>query len=152
MAEPTVLKTLADLDALTSTHKYVVLDFTAAWCPPCKAIAPLFGKLAAEYARPGRLAFAKVDVDEAPEVAQRFAVASMPTFLFLVDGRRDVGVDVRGRAVGGGGVVQLDGRDGHVAEIRGADPRNLVALVQTVAELASAAAAAAEAEGEAGAA
>lgn len=137
MADPTPIATLSDLDALTSANKTVVLDFWAEWCPPCKAIAPLYGKLAREYAVPGKLAFGKVDVDSAPEVAQRFGVSAMPTFLFLVDGQAS-GVDVGGKAPGGGGVVFAEGEgvEGRVRMIRGADPRNLVAVVAELGRLA----------------
>ncbi|KAL2131087.1 hypothetical protein VTI74DRAFT_5561 [Chaetomium olivicolor] len=141
MAEPTLIPSLSALDALTSTHKYLILDFTAQWCPPCKAIAPLFGKLAREFSVPNVLGFGKVDVDEAPDVASKFGVTAMPTFVFLVDGEAK-GVDVsKGQGIGGGGVVLLN-EEGHgegkkvVGMIRGADARNLVAVVAEVGRLA----------------
>lgn len=52
-------------------------------CPPCKAIAPLFDKLASENTTSGKLAFAKVDVDAARDVAKLYKVSAMPTFLLL---------------------------------------------------------------------
>jgi thioredoxin 1 len=52
-------------------------------CPPCKAIAPVFEKLAAEHATDDKLAFAKVDVDAQPQMAKRYAISAMPTFLLL---------------------------------------------------------------------
>ncbi|KAK4098864.1 thioredoxin-domain-containing protein [Parathielavia hyrcaniae] len=130
---PTALATLSDLETLATSHKYLILDFWAEWCPPCKAIAPLFTKLAAEYTIPNKLAFAKVDVDEAPEIAAKFQVSAMPTFLFLVDGEPN-GIDGTG-VVASGGVVAGPGGEG-LQMIRGADPRNLVAAVSGVAELA----------------
>ncbi|CAG7854176.1 SubName: Full=Related to TRX2-thioredoxin II {ECO:0000313/EMBL:CCA74139.1} [Serendipita indica DSM 11827] len=51
------------------------------WCGPCKMIAPTFEKLAQQYA--GKVNFVKVDVDEAQEVAQKYSVTAMPTFIFL---------------------------------------------------------------------
>ena len=62
----------------------VLVDFTAAWCPPCKAIAPILDELADEYA--GSLRIVKVDVDENPSVAMRFGIRSMPTLVVLRDG------------------------------------------------------------------
>ena len=62
----------------------VLVDFTAAWCPPCKAIAPILDELADEYA--GSLRVVKVDVDENPSTARRFDVRSMPTLVVLRDG------------------------------------------------------------------
>ncbi|KAK4239572.1 hypothetical protein C8A03DRAFT_32334 [Achaetomium macrosporum] len=126
------ITSLESLSSLTSTHKYLILDFTAVWCPPCKAIAPLFGKLAKEFAVPNVLAFAKVDVDEVPDVASKFGVTAMPTFVFLVDGEAK-GVPVE--AVAAGGSVSKDDQ-GRVVQIRGADARNLVSVVQEVGRLA----------------
>jgi thioredoxin 1 len=55
-------------------------------CPPCKAIAPVFEKLASEHASDGKLAFAKVDVDAQPQIAKRYTISAMPTFLLLRHG------------------------------------------------------------------
>lgn len=72
-------------DLLKST-KYVVADFTATWCGPCKAIAPFYEKLATQHATDGKLAFTKIDVDDLAEIAKEYSVTSMPTFLFFADG------------------------------------------------------------------
>lgn len=152
MAEPLHITSLADLDAATSANKYLILDFTAVWCPPCKAIAPLFGKLAAAHTVPGALAFGKVDVDEAADVAAKFGVSAMPTFLVLTDGEA-AGVDAPASVAGGGVVRSSEEGGGKVTMIRGADPRGLVGVVEAVAALAKevkppAPAAAAGEEGE----
>eukprot|EP00300_Choanocystis_sp_HF-7_P040647 c7146_g1_i1.p2 GENE.c7146_g1_i1~~c7146_g1_i1.p2 ORF type:complete len:110 (-),score=23.66 c7146_g1_i1:83-412(-) len=64
----------------------VVVDFSAAWCGPCKRIAPKFEELASS----GRIAakFLKVDVDECEEVASRYDIRSIPTFLFFKNGSK----------------------------------------------------------------
>ena len=139
--EPHPIPSLASLTTLATTHKYLILDFTAQWCPPCKAIAPLFTKLAAQHTIPSKLAFCKVDVDEAADVAAKYAVTAMPTFLVLVDGEA-VGVEVPASVVGGGVVRAQDGGN-RVVQVRGADPRGLVGVVEAVAALARA-----EVEGE----
>lgn len=59
--------------------------FTASWCPPCKMIGPIFEKMASESAY-SELQFLKIDVDENPDAAQKYAVRSVPTFLFVNDG------------------------------------------------------------------
>src|SRR5262245_63313812 len=72
----------------------VVVDLWAAWCAPCRMIAPVIDELAAELA--GRVRFAKVNVDENPATASRFDVRSIPTLLVLKGGRevdRIVGVE-----------------------------------------------------------
>lgn len=63
----------------------VLLDFTAVWCAPCRAIAPHLEAIAVKYA--GRLTVGKVDVDGEPELAARFDVRSMPTLLLLQGGQ-----------------------------------------------------------------
>ena len=60
-----------------------VIDFWAAWCGPCRAMAPQFER-AAEL-RP-QYRFAKVDVDAEPELASRYAIRSIPTLMVLRDG------------------------------------------------------------------
>ena len=74
-------------------------DFWAEWCGPCKLIAPILEEIAAEQA--GSIRIAKVNVDEAPDLARRFEVMSIPT-LILFDG----GVPAK-RMVGAKGKPQL---------------------------------------------
>ena len=62
----------------------VLLDVTAEWCPPCRAMEPVLAELAVELA--DRLVVASVDVDRHPELVRRYGVMSFPTLLVLVDG------------------------------------------------------------------
>ncbi len=55
----------------------VVVDFWAAWCAPCRLIAPIVEELAGAY--DGRVKFVKLDVDENPNLAERYSVMSIPT-------------------------------------------------------------------------
>ena len=59
----------------------VVLDLWAAWCGPCRILAPVIDELASDMA--GRVRFAKLNVDENPATAARFNVRSLPTLLVL---------------------------------------------------------------------
>ena len=63
----------------------VLVDFWATWCPPCRMIAPAVEELAGEFA--GKAKVAKLDVDESPELAQRYGVQSIPTLLVFKNGQ-----------------------------------------------------------------
>jgi thioredoxin len=87
---------LARFDAIAATPGITMLDFTAAWCGPCKTLTPVLVALEAEYR--GRFRLFAIDVDHDPELARRFDVRSMPTVVLLQDGReigRVVGVRSR---------------------------------------------------------
>ena len=62
----------------------VLVDFWAPWCGPCKAIAPMLDQLAGEYA--GRLKVVKLNVDDNPQVPQRFGVRGIPNLIIVKGG------------------------------------------------------------------
>ncbi|MFA5907326.1 MAG: thioredoxin [Vicinamibacterales bacterium] len=79
------VKTLTDADFGESVKKGVVLvDFWAAWCAPCRRLAPTVDQLAVEYN--GRITVAKVDIDENPMTPSKFMVRGIPTLLLFKDG------------------------------------------------------------------
>jgi thioredoxin 1 len=79
--------TSATFDAeLRATRTPAVVDFYATWCPPCRILAPTLDRLATELA--GRVAFFKVNIDEAPDLADRFGVQAVPTLAVFVGGRQ----------------------------------------------------------------
>lgn len=63
-----------------------VIDFWAAWCGPCKALAPTIDKLTARYSDNENVVIEKVNVDENPDLAREFNVRGIPTLVFLKDG------------------------------------------------------------------
>ena len=62
-----------------------MVDFWASWCGPCKMLSPAVEALAEQYE--GKVLVAKVNVDEEPELARAFGVMSIPTVVFLKNGR-----------------------------------------------------------------
>ncbi len=62
----------------------VLVDFWAAWCGPCRMVAPLVEELAEEYE--GRISFTKLDVDQNPKTASKYSIMSIPTLLIFKKG------------------------------------------------------------------
>jgi thioredoxin 1 len=79
-------------ETLATTEGVLMVDFWAEWCGPCRAVAPVLEDLARSSG--GKVTLAKVNVDENPALAARFGVRSIPTILFVKDGK------VRDQAIG----------------------------------------------------
>ena len=67
-----------------ASDKPVIVDFWAEWCGPCHMVSPVLDQIAAE--REGELRVVKVNIDEEPELAQRYGVASIPTMILFEGG------------------------------------------------------------------
>ncbi|MDR2389391.1 MAG: thioredoxin [Tannerellaceae bacterium] len=73
-----------NFEALRRSNKFMVLDFWAEWCGPCRMIASAIDALATKY--DGRVAVGKVNVDANNEIVALFGVRNIPTVLFFKDG------------------------------------------------------------------
>jgi thioredoxin 1 len=67
-----------------TSGKVALVDFSAEWCPPCKAMKPVLEILASDLN--GKAIVGKLDVDTNPEVTAKYGVRNLPTFLFFKDG------------------------------------------------------------------
>jgi thioredoxin 1 len=77
-------------ELVLKNDKPVVVDFWAAWCGPCKMVAPEMEKIAEKYA--GSVDVVKVDVDANPRLSQTFGIMSIPTIAFFRPGAQPMGV------------------------------------------------------------
>ena len=74
-----------NFDQTVKNYPLVVVDCWAAWCAPCRAIAPVIEQLARAYS--GKVVFGKLNVDENPETQQRFGIQAIPTLLVMKKGQ-----------------------------------------------------------------
>ncbi|MFO0554813.1 MAG: thioredoxin [Polyangiaceae bacterium] len=74
-----------DADVLKSSVP-VLVDFTATWCGPCKALAPIVEKVADEFA--GKVRVGKCDIDDSPTVAAKYGIRSVPTVMVFKNGEK----------------------------------------------------------------
>ncbi len=63
----------------------MIVDFTADWCPPYRALSPVYRQLSTEYS--GRLGFARLDIDENQETAFRYGIQGAPTLIIVHNGK-----------------------------------------------------------------
>ena len=91
---------------ILSSNSVVVVDFGAAWCGPCRAIAPIIDELSKEYE--GKAFIGKADIEESPELTDEYGIRSVPTILFFKDGELVPGSKVVGATQKAALVTKID--------------------------------------------
>jgi thioredoxin 1 len=84
-AGPIIRLTKSNFDHYVSGDRPVFIDFWAEWCGPCRAMEPVVADLARRYS--GEIVFGKLDIDAEPDIATRFDVLSIPTFMIFKSGK-----------------------------------------------------------------
>lgn len=72
-------------ETIKSSKVPVIVDYSAQWCGPCRMMAPIFERLANDFA--GKIIFGKVDIDEEPGIAQAYGITAVPTFIIFKDAK-----------------------------------------------------------------
>ncbi|MDO4415797.1 MAG: thioredoxin [Erysipelotrichaceae bacterium] len=78
-----IVKNEEEFDQILKDNEAVFVDFYADWCGPCKMVSPIVEELAGERTD---VKFIKVNVDDLPEVAERFGIMSIPTLIYFKNG------------------------------------------------------------------
>lgn len=104
--QPTVEAGITDLDSqnfeqVVSSENPTLVDFWAAWCGPCQTMHPIFESLSRKYPK---IKFARVNVDQNQNIAMRFGVQSIPTFLMFKSGNL---IDKMMGAIGAPGIHMI---------------------------------------------
>lgn len=79
--------TTEEFNKKTESGKLVLVDFFATWCGPCQMMTPIIEKLKEKYEKDDEVEVITADIDENPELPARFAVMSVPSFVFIKDGK-----------------------------------------------------------------
>ena len=81
---PVIELNSSNFDDALLKNKLVLVDFWAEWCGPCKSMHPIFSRMAKKY---NHVRFARVNIDHSQNIATKFNVQSIPTFIMFNDGK-----------------------------------------------------------------
>ncbi len=85
MSENCVKLTSDNFDMLISANSVALVDFWASWCGPCKMLGPVIEEVADDFA--GKALVGKVNVDDCPELAEKFGIMTIPAVFIFKDGQ-----------------------------------------------------------------
>ena len=76
----------ATFNEVVANNEVVLIDFSAAWCGPCKALSPVIDKISEKYE--GKAAVCKMNIEECPDTTDQFGIRSVPTLIFIKNGKQ----------------------------------------------------------------
>lgn len=80
----TNIESLKELNERLSNNKYVIIDFEAEWCGPCKALKPLLDEISETFTD---ITFINIDVDKFKNIAEQYGISAIPTIIYFKDGQ-----------------------------------------------------------------
>lgn len=74
-----------EIEEILANNKYVIIEFSAEWCGPCKALYPIIEELSTNFKE---IIFVKIDVDKNKNVAEEYGISSIPTIIYFKEGQQ----------------------------------------------------------------
>ena len=85
MEEKIIELTNDNFDSFLKENEFVVIDFWAPWCMPCRMVSPIIENLSKKYE--GKISFGKLNVDQQQDIAVKFGIMSIPTIIIFQNGK-----------------------------------------------------------------
>lgn len=83
MSEVVTVTNMESFEKLLASGKPTLVDFYATWCGPCQMILPIYSQFSSEYGNKDKANIVKVDIDQGMDIAEKYSVMSVPTFLIF---------------------------------------------------------------------
>jgi thioredoxin 1 len=79
--------TTEEFEKKSNSGKLILVDFFATWCGPCQMMTPIIEKIKEKYEKDEKVEVLTIDIDENPEIPAKFSVMSVPSFVYIKDGK-----------------------------------------------------------------
>jgi len=82
-----IMMTIEEFDDKLKSEKLILVDFFATWCGPCQMMTPIIEKIKEKYSSDDKAEVLTIDIDENPAIPAKFSVMSVPSFVYIKDGK-----------------------------------------------------------------